>query len=386
MGNLNPGNEDDRDEDDENNAGENDGGDNVEMAMNQAQLQQLLDAVAARPAGGGSKKLVNLDATTGQDWRTWKDHFLTVVNINGWDDLRKRRELKAAMGGEAARLTGDINIDPPALVQGAVAPPGRLGTIELALAAYEARFIPPAAGRVARLEYHAAKQRPDELVTQWHGRLREMFIRAYPNEAVETSLGLITMFSMNMINEEVGQFVADRDPQTYMEASNFAQQKAATALAFASKHKGGHMNNLGLNALREGTNNGQGNRVCWWCEGPHLQRECASFKKAQDYHLKEKEKDRSRNPRDNRGPRRGRGRGNPGQSGGNRSGNPGQGTAPARNYRGQAQASRGAAYKPRLNQLGGQNEDYWSDADEPAAVHEEKVEADVPISGNGQGR
>lgn len=91
-----------------------------EMAgINAEQFAALLAAARGpvQPAvvAGGTKKLTTLESTSGQDWRTWRSTFGTVVNINAWGDLRQRRELKAAMAGEANRLTADIEIDPPGI-------------------------------------------------------------------------------------------------------------------------------------------------------------------------------------------------------------------------------------------------------------------------------
>lgn len=378
---------------------EEDDHDNV---MNAEQVQQLFvgltdalnglaaAAAAPQPAGagagvaadgqgpahvqGGSKKLDPLDSTVGIEWISWKETFEQVSNINGWDDLRKRRELRAAMKGAAARHIRDIVVTPPALAQGAVAPAGRIDTIEAALEAYEARFIPPAAGRVAKLEYDAARHQPHELVAEWHGRLRELFIRAYPGQAVETSAFLIQHFAMHMIDETVAGFVVDRDPQTYTMAGDYAQQKAATNMAFAAKHRAGNLNNIGLHALNDGTN-GQA-RVCWHCQGPHLRGDCPAYKKSL-------EKERPRSSRDGRWQRRTRGTGpqrtvkTAGQTGGRKPGNPGPG-----------RRSGGGAYRPRVNQLGGPAEEPWSEGEDQGQPDQERQDArqEAPVTGNGQGR
>lgn len=340
--------------------------------VNDAQFQQLMAAARGPGGGGGAKKLALLESTSGQDWRTWKGTFGTVAVINGWNDVRQRRELRAAMAGEAARLTCDINVDPPALGLHEVAAPGRLGNIAAALAAYESRFFPAAAGRVARADYVNAHQLPSETVQQWHGRLRDIFLRAYPNDELEANQGLISAFATGLVDQTVAMHVLDIAPETYTAASDLAQMKAATAITLATaKRRGGHIHHMGLNALHD---NNPGSPSCWYCAGAHKRTECAAYKKGKEYFGPER-----REFRDNRGSSgqtRGRGRINSGRPTNTRSGNHGN--------RGGGQRSGGqrnsGQNRARLNQMGGQNED-WSEDEESAAEGQ-----DTPASGNARGR
>lgn len=238
------------------------------MAMDAAQLQQLLGAVR----GGGGKKLQSLSSTNGADWQTWKTHYRTVGAINNWNDLRRRRELKAAMLDEAARLTQDIDVEPPGPV---------LYTYENALTAYEERFLPAAAGRVARCEFHQAQQRPDETVAQFHGRLRESYSRAYPNDVnPNTSTLLIQTYALGLADALVAQYVLDQDPQTYADASNAAQMKSATETAMRNRPgagKSGGVNNLAGTAGGVNAQANRGDIECWNCgKRGHIRAECRS--------------------------------------------------------------------------------------------------------------
>lgn len=354
-----------------------------EMAgINAEQFAALLAAARGpvQPAvvAGGTKKLTTLESTSGQDWRTWRSTFGTVVNINAWGDLRQRRELKAAMAGEANRLTADIEIDPPALGVGQVAAPGRIDNIAAALAAYERRFFSPAAGRVARAEYVNARQRPDETVTQWHGRLREMFVRAYPDDAMETSQGLITAFASGLIDQTVAVHVLDHAPETYMAATDLAQMKAATTITLAAAHGKGHIHHMGLNALHDSS----GPATCWYCAGAHLRSDCAAYKKGKEYFGDKKD------VRDNRGgsgQKRGRGRTNSGRPvnarSGNRDNRGGGQRSGGQGYKGNTSGGNNGQYKARVNQLGGQNED-WTDGEEMDTTEGQ----DASASGNARGR
>lgn len=95
---------------------------------------------------GGTKKLNTLELVNGSECRTFRDHFQTVCQSDHWNNRQCRRKLKAAMTGDASRLTQDIDvkgIDDD-------------NTVVMCLTAYQDRFQSAAAGQVARVEFHAA--------------------------------------------------------------------------------------------------------------------------------------------------------------------------------------------------------------------------------------
>ena len=234
--------------------------------MNAQQVADIMNAVNALPRGVG-KRLTSFESGTGSDWVTWREHFDATRLINDWQDERARRELKAAMLGEAARLTSDIAID------------GAGVNLDAVLAAYAGRFLPAAAGQVARVEFHAAFQRPDETVLQFHGRCREMFLRAYPDQAPNNSVLLIQTFALGLADTEVSRFVLDQNPATFAAASNTAQVKSATEAALSSRRKGG-VNSI--NSMGAGKSAGGGDKSCWHCNRPgHLRAECAEYLRVQ---------------------------------------------------------------------------------------------------------
>ena len=126
--------------------------------LNNDQLQELIRGV--RP--GPNRKLLTFEKTSGSEWRTWRNHFEMVVQINGWDAARCRREMKAAMMGEAARMTSDIDLGQ--------------NQMAAALNLYEARFMPPAASAAAKVEFHAICQLSSKTELQFHARARELFV------------------------------------------------------------------------------------------------------------------------------------------------------------------------------------------------------------------
>ena len=238
------------------------------VMMDAAGLNRLIAAVGAAGGGGGGRKLQTLSSTSGSEWLTWRTHFSAVAQINNWNDQRRRRELKAAMLGDASRLTGDINVEPIIPAGGAAY------TIENALTAYAERFLPPAASKVARVEFHNATQRPDETVAQFHGRLREAYFRAYPNDPdPNQSVLLIQQYALGLADAVVCQFVMDRDPQTYIEASNIAQMKSATEAAMRKRPAGkGGINNVGTV-----TGTPKSDVECWACGNKgHIRADCRS--------------------------------------------------------------------------------------------------------------
>lgn len=231
------------------------------MAMDNAQLEQLLRAVRG---GGGGKKLRTFTGSAGAaglgaEWVTWRSHFDTVRELNNWDDLVSRRQLKAAMDGEAARTVSDIDIEAA----------GR--TINLVLTDYAARFLTPAGGQLARTEFHGARQEPHETERQFHSRVREMFIRAYPAQAANLNASelLIQTFALGLADTEVARYVMDRTPAQYTEALELATAKRATehALKAHGKLRGG------LHAI--GSSGQATSAKCWNCgKGGHMQRDC----------------------------------------------------------------------------------------------------------------
>jgi len=122
-------------------------------------LQAIINA-ARPPAHQPHKKVEPFSSTDGVEWQTWRTSFEITVRINGWNDQRARRELAAAMTGSAQLYVRDIPVGDDAVP---------VEDVPVLLAAYEQRFLPQAAGDLARIELREAKQKPDETVVGWHG-------------------------------------------------------------------------------------------------------------------------------------------------------------------------------------------------------------------------
>jgi hypothetical protein len=151
-----------------------------------------------------------------------------VCQINHWNDRQCRRELKAAMTGNANRLTQDIDVEDVDAVN----------TIEMCLTAYQDGFQPAAARQVARVECYVAAQLNHKTAHQFHGRCTEMFARAYPGQAPNESVLSIQNFALRLADTEICRFVLDQNPFDYAAASNLAQVKSATKAALQVRRKG----------------------------------------------------------------------------------------------------------------------------------------------------
>ena len=246
------------------------------------------DDPPAEDMAAANRKLSQFESGTGTDWRTWRAHYETVVAINNWPDLRQRLELKAAMMGAAARMTSDIVVI------------GDDKTAAGVLADYQGRFLPPAAGKVARAAYAGAKQGPEETVMQFHSRLRDLFGQAYPEQMANLNQNrmLVQTFASGLENQEITRWIMDRDPETYSAALDLAQMKAATEMVI--RHSQGKPVNTTLSPIGSGNTSGHSTQnssmnqtgggtrstsrpgrtiTCWGCkETGHFKSQCPQRK------------------------------------------------------------------------------------------------------------
>ena len=189
------------------------------MAMTEEQLTRLLAAVRLPPAGT-DKKLTPFVTGESADWIAWKQTFLHVWRLKGWNQEVAKAQLAAAMEGAACRMVSDIPID---------AAPGNPAITCLALLeAYGNRFLPPAQSRLARQGFKDAQQKADESITAWHTRVRELFQRAHPNADLEHSIELVERFLLGLYDSKVREFTFLKLPQTMAQALTEASDAAAT--------------------------------------------------------------------------------------------------------------------------------------------------------------
>jgi len=254
----------------------------VQAVQQQQQLQQ-------QQQSRGFKKLTILTSTDASDWRTWRANFTVVAQINGWDEIRQRREIAAAMEGDAKKSTMDIDHE--------VA-----GTGKDLLDAYEARFVTQASSDLSRVTFMNAKQRPDETILAWHARVRDAFHRAYPGVDADTSRALIDRFILGLTSGRVVEYVWDRRPATFSSALTDCSNKMASLAVIANRNRSHHQGGMAANPMmniktepgvrsmeyhQQGYNqprNYSTNVTCWICNKQgHVRDECPYYLKSLQY-------------------------------------------------------------------------------------------------------
>ena len=255
----------------------------------------------AHAAGIRPVKVRAFSSGTPEEWVPWKKYFRGLCLLYGWDDERSRRELLLAMDGEAARRTSDIEFQAAGQ------------TLDDLLASLEGRFITASGTKLAEQEFRKARQGPDKSVLQFHGRMRELFTRAYPAEPTEGN-GLARYLRDNFIwglhTRKVSVYVQDQQPDTYAQCLEHAQAKLSTNLMEAASRG---RDTGGLHALQnqQGTGNQGGDasdpRTCHGCGKPgHFIRQCPAVKKAQEMGILAAVKNRNTKTRQAQGQRGGK--------------------------------------------------------------------------------
>jgi hypothetical protein len=263
-------------------------------------------APAAPPHRDGRKLTAFSEANSPAEWTTWRAKFEMVASIQAWEDLRQRQELFAAMSGSAAKAVSDLPvIDPDPLP---VHAPPLLAyvplTYKLVVASYEARFMTTAASDLARTEFQTCQQVPEETLLEWHGRVRDLFLQAYPGQdpnvvGVGSQL-LIDRWVRGLDSDEIREGVLKERPTNFVKCLELAQNKLALLAMLAdmgstsNKKKAASIhfiNYRGPNGGKKGSgtdnrnnSNNSSNREgksCFLCEKTgHFQHECPLLAKA----------------------------------------------------------------------------------------------------------
>ena len=204
------------------------------VGMTADQLPQLIQAVTPAPAAAAprrkaEKRLAPFSTGKDTDWLAWKATYLRVAELNDWDEEEKRKQILASMEGLAMRLVQTIKVDAPVKL-----------TSDQILTAYENRFLPPAAGQLAREDFREARQRRSESVNAWHTRISEIFARAYPARDIETDSQLIEQYVGGFYHPTVQERTFVTNPTTMTEALNTATSMVA-AVRLINAHSKGNM-------------------------------------------------------------------------------------------------------------------------------------------------
>lgn len=255
--------------------------------MNAEQVTALTDALAGLNTRHNARKPNTFSTGEPTDWTTWKASFLLCVGLNNWNDNRAKQEAKACFLNPAALYV--VDLDPTAA--------GR--TLAQYLALMEERFLPAAQTDMVRVSFRSACQGENETVLAWHSRCRTLFVRAFPDDALDTSAHVIDQFVLGLVQPEVKAKVWESRPPTFTAALTTANNKtAAMAILAATCLTGARGGKREMNAInsfgnRTGGQAGQaaasgttavstpGSRPCWFCKTPgHFKKDCNKYKAA----------------------------------------------------------------------------------------------------------
>ena len=189
---------------------------------------------------------------------------MRVAELQQWNPQQRKLQILAAMEGLACRQVSTIDTDGM--------------TWEEVLTAYGNRFLPPAAGQLAREQFRAAKQWQQEDITAWHTRLTELYARAFPDGNLETDVVLIEQFVLGLAHPKVMEKTLDTSPQTMQAALNSATTKLANVERVQRATGAGRRGVMSLNHPAESEEEGQIAAMggeCFHCKTTgHYRAEC----------------------------------------------------------------------------------------------------------------
>ena len=261
-------------------------------AMPAALAQGVANSLAAHPAAPAPAPrpreltVAPLTEATPEAWKAWRTRFEATARLNEWDNARQRMVTFVSMQGAAGEAVAHLPHGvppPPAAGAPAVACPAAADYLD----ELEARFMPPAAGDVARGMYRQAAQTEEETLGAWHSRLRALAIRAYPHRTpaeMEADPDLIRQFIEGMTNHQVMEGVLVARPLTYANALVEATTRMGIFLTMRAKKTGKRVDSTDLRAnlfamekaSPSGTStNSLGAIQCYSCDkAGHLARDC----------------------------------------------------------------------------------------------------------------
>lgn len=201
--------------------------------MNAEQFAAFMAALpAAAPAPRPNKKIPEFTSGLAEDWITWRKNFETIIQINGWGDVRARRELYSSISGLAKTYVEHIPI-------GADGPVALVQPVQALITAYDNCFVTLAAGDIARAEVRKSQQNEGEPIIAWHARARSLWVRAYPAltaAQLDANRDLIEHFLMGIANSYVRTRAWETRPMTYVAALATASNMDASRIMQESRH------------------------------------------------------------------------------------------------------------------------------------------------------
>ena len=190
-------------------------------------------AVAAPPQNvfQAGVKFQPLVETSPRAWTEWRNSFEITAGLSAFNDNQQKAIARQLIRGKAAQLIEDLQ-------------PQQHETIDAYLGRCQARFITPAAGQAARAEFMNAVQRADESLEAYHGRLRSVYMRAYPQNNPEQSPDLRERYARGLLDMNIAIKVMDNMPETYAETLGHAQRLTQTALLYRVPAKRNALNHI----------------------------------------------------------------------------------------------------------------------------------------------
>ena len=135
--------------------------------------------------------------------------------MNGHAGDTAKRILATCMMKEASTSTQDIEHLDPAV------------TLIQMLDRYEERFLPAANLALAQTKFEQAQQLHQEAIMTFHGRLRALYLRAYPLAIGHGDAQLVRKFATSLRNPKVREEVMRSRPATYAAALTAAQNEVS---------------------------------------------------------------------------------------------------------------------------------------------------------------
>jgi len=194
-----------------------------EISLAAAQFDQMknkMTALANAPTtttgGGGGKQppkitFANLET---DDWRIFRRNFVDSIECTGHNDYQAKRALSSCMRGAAALAVEGVDYRNTAYA------------LEAILDEYETIFLPAASSAMAQTRYETCQQLPRETILGYHGRLKALWMRAYPHMTDESQLIRKFYNSIRGGKELRGQIMRAR-PATYQAVLAAAQNECA---------------------------------------------------------------------------------------------------------------------------------------------------------------
>lgn len=202
-----------------------------------------------------------------EDWLSFKDKFITAVELNGYNDAQAKLGLKLCMKSNASRAIATIDHK------------NNKNTIGDVLQQYEDIFMNASASEIAINKFESAQQQPAESILAFHSRVAALFLRAYPDNQHQPRMA-VRVFGEGLRKQKVKEAVL-RDPKTdFRQALLLAEAEHALYLRLYPGAANGASGYEAPKVIRttdhnDGVNEVTSSTECYGCGGyGHIRSEC----------------------------------------------------------------------------------------------------------------